>query len=63
MKKSNQIVMKIMKTFLFISSFLFLFSPLSFATEETHTDDIIESQKQTLNIGGFIEEAKKYTEE
>lgn len=63
MKKSNQIVMKIMKTFLFISSFLFLFSPLSFATEETHTDDIIESQKQTLNIGGFIEEAKKYTED
>lgn len=40
--------------------FIFISNNVSLA-EETSTEDILESQKDSLNISGFLEEANKYT--
>lgn len=40
---------------------IFIFLPHSSLASEVSQDEIIESQKETLNITKFIEEAKKYT--
>ncbi len=40
--------------------FLFVNSSIVFA-EETGTEGILESQKNSLNISGFLDEANKYT--
>ncbi len=48
-------IIKIIIIFLLISSL----SNISLATQE----EILESQSETLNIKGFVEEANKYTED
>lgn len=48
------------KLIILIIIFMFLGSNTVLA-EETSTEDILESQKDSLNISGFLEEADKYT--
>lgn len=57
MKKLKFIFKLIILIVIFIS-----FGNISLAEENT-TDEILESQKDSLNIGGFLEESKKYTED
>ena len=40
---------------------IFIFLPHDSLASEISQDEIIKSQKETLNITKFIEEAKKYT--
>ena len=35
---------------------------ITYATDETTEEEILESQKESLNINDFIDEANKYTE-
>ena len=49
---------------IFLIAFLFIFfiSPISYAEEETASqEEILSSQKDSLNISSFIKEAQKYT--
>lgn len=57
MKKLKFIFKLIILIVIFIS-----FGNVSLAEENT-TDEILESQKDSLNIGGFLEESEKYTED
>lgn len=57
MKKLKFIFKLIILIVIFIS-----FGNISLAEENT-TDEILESQKDSLNIGGFLEESEKYTED
>ena len=47
-----------MKKIILVFILAFLFVPKTYAI----SDSIIESQKTSLNISGFLEESKKYTE-
>ena len=40
---------------------VFVLYPSFCFSEEIFNDEIIETQKESVNIGKFIEEAKKYT--
>lgn len=51
------------KIILIMLLFLTLYQINIYATEEVNTDEIIYSQKESVNIGKFIEESKKYTED
>ena len=57
MKKIKFIFKLAILTIIFIS-----IGNISLAEENT-TDEILESQKDSLNIGGFLEESEKYTED
>lgn len=49
---------------IFLTAFLFIFfiSPISYAEEETASqEEILSSQQDSLNIASFIKEAQKYT--
>jgi len=53
---------KRLKVFLIIFLFIFFISPISYAGEETASqEEILSSQKDSLNISSFIKEAQKYT--
>ena len=57
---------KTYKILLIIFLFFTLFSHDSFAADEqasTSQEEILESQQNSLNIAGFLEEAQKYTED
>ncbi len=57
---------KTYKVLLIIFLFFTLFSHDSFATDEqasTSQEEVLESQQNSLNIAGFLEEAQKYTED
>ena len=50
------------KIFLIVFLFVFFISPISYAEEETASqEEILSSQKDSLNISSFIKEAQKYT--
>jgi stage III sporulation protein AE len=50
------------KIFLIVFLFIFFISPISYAEEETASqEEILSSQKDSLNISSFIKEAQKYT--
>ena len=48
---------------LFLSIVFLLISNISFASDESQSEEILKSQKESLNIGAFIKETKKYTED
>ena len=48
------------KIFIILLTIFILYPTLTYA-EEISKDDIIESQIQSVNIGKFIDEAKKYS--
>lgn len=56
MKKTNCLFKLIILTIFFI-----LISSNNVFAEETSTEDILNSQKDSLNISGFLDEANKYT--
>lgn len=50
------------KIFLILFLFIFSISPISYAEEETASqEEILSSQQDSLNISSFIKEAQKYT--
>ena len=50
------------KIFLIVFLFVFFISPISYAEEETASqEEILSSQQNSLNISSFIKEAQKYT--
>lgn len=53
---------KRLKIFLIVFLFVFFISPISYAEEETASqEEILSSQQNSLNISSFIKEAQKYT--
>lgn len=52
------------KIFILIVMFLFVMPIISLAEgEEPTQEEILKSQQDSLNISGFLEEAKKYTQD
>lgn len=52
---------KIFILFILLELLIFTFATISFAEEKVSEDEIMETQKNLLNISGFLEEAEKYT--
>ena len=50
-----------MKKIIILVLIIFLLYPSSGFAEEISQEDILSSQKNSINIGKFIEEAKKHT--
>ena len=66
MGRNDTIMKKAYKILLIIFLFFTIFSHISFATDEqatTSQEEVLESQQNSLNIAGFLEEAQKYTED
>lgn len=66
MGRNDTTMKKTYKILLIIFLFFTLFSHDSFAADEqasTSQEEILESQQNSLNIAGFLEEAQKYTED
>ena len=62
MKINQSSFIKIAVIALFTFIVLCILSPISLATEETSQEQILQSQTKSLDIGGFIAEAKHYTD-
>ena len=66
MGRNDTTMKKTYKILLIIFLFFTLFSHDSFAADEqasTSQEEVLESQQNSLNIAGFLEEAQKYTED
>ncbi len=49
--------------FILLELFIFTFTTISYAEENVSEDEIMETQKNMLDISGFLEEAEKYTKD